>query len=107
MCAAGSKRKRFLGPDHVPAQRLHGFAGMRQILAPLRLQIFERDPQQQIIDVVAAQMRVAVGREHFENPVVQFENRDVEGAAAQIVNGDDRLPCACRVRRPERPRWAH
>ena len=34
-------------------------------------------------------MRVAVGRNHLENAVVQFENRDVECAAAQIINHHD------------------
>ena len=45
--------------------------------------------EQAVVDVVAAQVRVAVGREHFENAVLQLENRNVERAAAQIVNGDD------------------
>ncbi len=34
-------------------------------------------------------MRVAVGGDDFENSVVQLENGDVEGAAAEIVDGDD------------------
>ena len=34
-------------------------------------------------------MGVAVGGNHLENAIVQFENRDVERAAAQIVNRDD------------------
>src|SRR5687768_7939846 len=31
-------------------------------------------------------MRVSSGGKHFEYPVVKLENRDIEGAAAQIVN---------------------
>jgi len=34
-------------------------------------------------------MCVAVGGDDLENAVVQFENRDVEGAPAQVVNDDD------------------
>ncbi len=45
--------------------------------------------QQAVVDVVAAQMRVAVGGEDFEDAFLQFEDRDVEGAAAEIVDGDD------------------
>ena len=62
---------------------------MRNILAPFRLDIFEGDAQQAVIDVVAAEMRVAVGCEDFEDAVVQLEDRDVESAAAEIVDGDD------------------
>ena len=46
-------------------------------------------PQQTVVDVVAAQVRVAVGGQHLEDAVLQFEDRDVERAAAQIVDGDD------------------
>src|SRR4030095_390788 len=44
-----------------------------------------------IVDIVAAQMGVAVSREDFEDPVLELKYRDVECAAAQIVNGDDGL----------------
>ena len=41
-----------------------------------------------LIDVVSAEPRVSICRQHFEDAVVQFQNRDVERAAAQIVDGD-------------------
>ena len=44
---------------------------------------------QQQVDVVAAQMRVAVGGEHLEDAVFDAEDRDVERAAAQVVHRDD------------------
>ena len=53
------------------------------------LDVFERDAQQPVIDIVAAQVRVAVGGEHFEDAFLQLENRDVERAAAEIVDRDD------------------
>ncbi len=47
-----------------------------------------RSDQQQV-DVVAAEMRVAVGRQHLEHAVLDAEDRDVEGAAAEVVDGDE------------------
>ena len=44
---------------------------------------------QQVVDVVAAQMRVAAGGDDFEDAFVQLEDRDVERAAAEVVDGDD------------------
>jgi hypothetical protein len=44
---------------------------------------------QQQIDVVAAEMGVAVGGEHLEDTVFHPQYRDVEGPAAKIVHGDD------------------
>ena len=41
-----------------------------------------------IIPIVAAQVRVAVGRFDFENAIADFQNRNIERAAAQIVNRD-------------------
>ena len=41
-----------------------------------------------VVPVVTAEVRVAVGRLHFENAVADFEHRDIEGAAAQVIDGD-------------------
>ena len=70
---------------------------MRATASPLRrtieskvaANVVERDRDQQIVDVVSAEMRVAVGGNHFENSVVQLENRNIECAAAEIVYDDD------------------
>ncbi len=42
-----------------------------------------------LIEVVAAQMGVAVGRQHLKDAVLDAENRDVERAAAKVVDGDE------------------
>ena len=42
----------------------------------------------QIVKVIATQVRVAVGRKHFDHAIADFQNRHVEGAAAKIEDGD-------------------
>jgi hypothetical protein len=43
---------------------------------------------QALVKIVAAQARVAIGAEHLEDALVQFQDREVERAAAEVVNGD-------------------
>ena len=40
------------------------------------------------VEVLAAEERVPVGRFHFEQPVVDFQDGDIEGAAAKVIDGD-------------------
>ena len=41
-----------------------------------------------LVEVTAAQERIAVGGFHFENAVADFEDRDVESTAAQVEHRD-------------------
>jgi len=41
------------------------------------------------------QVRVAVGRLHFDDTFAHFENGDIECAAAEVVHGDG-LSSSCR-----------
>ena len=41
-----------------------------------------------LVEVVAAEVRVAVGRLDLEDAVAELEDRDVERAAAEVVDGD-------------------
>lgn len=47
--------------------------------------------QQALVEIVAAESGVAVGSQHLENAVVQFEYGEVKRAAAEIIHGDLRF----------------
>src|SRR5208337_67244 len=40
------------------------------------------------VPIVTAEVRVAVGGLHLEHAVADFENRNIEGAAAEIIDGN-------------------
>ena len=83
------ERQLFLGADHGAAQTLDAFGIRRKVAMPFALNIFKCNTKQQVVYVVAAEMRVAIGRQHFENSVVQAEYRNIEGSPAEIVDRDD------------------
>ncbi len=83
------RRQRDLGFDYGFADGLHGFGVAAEVEAEIAANVVEGDGDEQVVDVVAAKVRVAVGGDDFEDAVVQLEDRDVEGAAAEIVDGDD------------------
>ena len=79
-------------------QLLHGLAIAGQVEAialELRavpgLDVLEQPQHDRAVEVVAAQMRVAVGRQDLEDPVLHAQDRDVERAAAEVVDGDHAL----------------
>src|ERR1700761_2186125 len=45
--------------------------------------------EEEVVDVVAAEVGVAVGGDDLEDAFVELEDGDIEGAAAEIVDGDD------------------
>ena len=69
-------------------QTLHRHRVLTQVDAVLGLERLGHVVDQHVVEVVAAQMRVAVGRLHLEDAVAQFQNRNIERTAAQVVNGD-------------------
>ena len=54
----------------------------------LPLELLSDPVDDALIEVVAAQVRVAVGRLHLEDALADFEDRDVEGPATEVVDGD-------------------
>jgi hypothetical protein len=87
-----------LAIDHGAAHVCTASPFLRQVEPEVALDVIERDGDQQVVDVVAAEVRVAVGGDDLEDAVVQLEDRDVERAAAEIVNRDGAVS-SCRDRR--------
>ncbi len=61
---------------------------MREIDAVGLLELGRNPVDDPLVEVVAAEMRVAVGRLHFDHALTHFEDGDVERAAAEVVHGD-------------------
>src|SRR5579864_8732540 len=80
-----------LDGNQLLAQLLCQFRMWGKIDAMLLENPFVNEGLQQVVDVVAAQVRVAVGRKHLIDVAFaggdEFEHGNVEGAAAEIVNG--------------------
>ena len=71
-------------------QTLKGHAVLAQIDAVALLELGDHPVDDSLIEIVAAEMRVAVGRLDLDDALAHFEDRHVERAAAEVVD-DDRL----------------
>ena len=69
-------------------EALQGHLVLRKIDAVFLLELVDDPVDDALVDVVAAQVGVAVGGLHFDHAVADFEDRDIERAAAEIVDGD-------------------
>src|ERR1700730_10050972 len=81
--------KCYFGFNHCLADARYGFAIAPDVESKIPANIVERDCNQQIIDVVSAQVCIAIGGNHFKNAIVELQNRNVERATAQVVDGND------------------
>ena len=73
--------RRFLEP-------LQGHLVLRKVDALILAELFDDPVDETLVDVVSAEMRVAVGGLHFDDAVAHFQDRDVERAAAEVIHGD-------------------
>src|SRR5450432_2648041 len=52
----------------------------------IRLNSFSKPLEEYPIDVVAAKLSVSIGRDDFENPVIELENGNIERAPTEVVD---------------------
>ena len=69
-------------------QALHGHRVGGEVGALVVLEFLHEPVDDHLVEVVTAQVRVAVGGEHFEHAAAELENRDVERTAAEVKHGD-------------------
>jgi hypothetical protein len=62
----------------------------------LQLGLLDDPAVDPVIEIVAAQGRIATGRHDFENTFGQLQDGDVEGAATQIINSVNALGALSR-----------
>ena len=69
-------------------QALQRHPVLREVDALFLFELADDPVDDSLIEVVAAEVRVAVGRLHFDDAFADLEDRDVERAAAEVVDGD-------------------
>jgi len=61
---------------------------LAEVDAVLGVDLVEGNGEEEVVDVVAAEVCVTVGGLDLKDAVVELEDGDVEGAAAEIIDGD-------------------
>ena len=69
------------------AELLDDFGVGADVDAEVALDVVEGYGGEEVVDVVAAEVGVAAGGDDFEDAFVELEDGDVEGAAAEVVDG--------------------
>ena len=69
-------------------ETLEGLLVLGQVDALVLLELGQQPVDDPLVEVVAAEVRVAVGRLDLEDALAELEDRDVERAAAEVVDGD-------------------
>ena len=69
-------------------QTLHGHAILADVDALILFEFRDQPVDHAIVDVIAAEMRVAGSRLHFDHAFAHFQDGNIERAAAKIVDRD-------------------
>ncbi len=59
-----------------------------QVHTGLLLEIVNDPRHHPLVEIIAAEMRVAIGGHHFKHAIADLQNRNVKRAAAKVVNRD-------------------
>ena len=70
------------------ADGLNGLGVAAQVELHVSGNVVERNGDEQVINVIAAEVSVAVGGNDFKNSIAQFQNRDIKCSPAQVIDGD-------------------
>ena len=70
---------------------LEGHAVVAQVDALVLLELVAEPVHDALVEVIAAEVGIAGGRFHLESAVAELEDGDIEGAAAEVVDGDGLL----------------
>src|SRR6201991_1023568 len=74
-----------LGGILEPLQREAILAQVDAVLLAKLVSQIVHDP---LVEILTAEESIAVGRFDLEHPVADLKNRNVEGAAAEVIDGD-------------------
>ncbi|MCY1231020.1 NAD-specific glutamate dehydrogenase [compost metagenome] len=74
-------RQGFLGGPRAHHQQAHVLRRQR-----LQIGLLDDPAQQALVEVIAAQRGIAAGGHHLEHAARELEHRDIEGAAAQVID---------------------
>ncbi len=85
------------GVDYGLTERLDHFGLRADVDAEVAADVVDRDGDEEVVDVIAAEVGVAAGGDDLEDALVQLEDGDVEGAAAEVVDGDDAVFAAVEL----------
>src|SRR3954470_12189568 len=80
--------QRDLRLDHGLAYRGDRFSIPPQVELHVAGDVVDGDRDEQVVDVIAAEVRVSVRRDDLEYALMQLEDGDVERAATQVIDGN-------------------